>query len=150
YTDVGSAFSGGAERRGKTAAERPAVEDVDAEVHILACALDRADHRIEYRACLMQQIDAISGGQRPAAQSESEPRKRQQCRWRRAAVLRRAIDFRMPGEQLASARFDAVDAEQVVKKRACKRQREAHGDPTERRLRAAFVQQRMQGSRGSG
>src|SRR5690606_18082225 len=46
--------------------------------------------------------------------------------------------------QQPRAAFDSIDAEQVIEEGADERQREAHGDPAERRLRPALVEQRMQ------
>jgi hypothetical protein len=52
----------------------------------------------------------------------------------------------MARQELAGARLNAVDAEQVVKEWAGDGQGEGNRDPTKRRLRPALVQQSMQGS----
>src|SRR6185503_13230442 len=76
-----------------------------------------------------------------------KPRKGRELRRRRADVFGGAVRLWVPSEQLARARLDAVDAEQVVQQRTGERQREAHGDPAERGLRPAFVEQRVNGSK---
>ena len=47
----------------------------------------------------------------------------------------------MTRQELAGTGLNAVDAEQVVEECAEQRQRQTEGDPAERRLRSAFVEQ---------
>ncbi len=92
----------------------------------------------------MQELDTVASRQRPAADGRPEPRKRQQLWWWRADVLGGAVELRIPGQQFAGAAPHAIDAEQAVEQRAEQWQRYADGNPSECRLRAAFVEEGVQ------
>ena len=150
HAHVDAALRGGGECCRKPLAQGAAVEDVGAEIDVLARRFDGADHRVEDRACFVQQLDAVPRRQRPAADGGAEPRQRRELRRRCADVLRRAIGRRKTSQELAGAGSNAVDAEQVVEESAEQRQREAEGDPAERRLRSALVEQCVQGCESGG
>ena len=97
----------------------------------------------------MQRVEAVASDERHAGNGEPEPRESFELGRRPHRCELCGVGRRLPATQLARTRLHAVDAEQPIEQGSGERHEHADGDPTERRLRSALVEQGVAGRHDS-